>query len=353
MRVGIIVGATVLGLVCLSPPVQSETNVELTATALMMRGINATTLDEGIMNDVLHGRFRQDTKVPVEWPGSLWPNSGSSTITLGQSVAVGTENFLNAIQSTPGEVVAGGMSGSSLVIDEVLRRLAAENNPRADELSFVVVGDANRSMFAGLAGIPLPILDYTVPAIPETPYNVTVVAAEYDGYSDFPDRRWNLLAVANALAGTGVFPGFGSVHYDSIWADLSNLPAKNVTTTVNSQGGVTTTYLIPTADLPLLRPLRAMGVSQQDIDKLTAVLRPIVDSAYVRSDPVPLVSHGHLRQSSSSTTSARSAQAAKSAPSKTRATRPNSAPSTNHGGHSAAAGGTGRKQASAGAGPAS
>jgi hypothetical protein len=105
--------------------------------------------------------------------------------------------------------------------------------------------------------------------------------------------------VINALAGTGlmqqVIPkeivdalgleGFGSVHYDAMFADLGQVPEKNITTTVNSLGGVTTTYLVPTPGLPMLRPLTTLGVPQDVVDSLEKGLRPIVDSGYARNDP--------------------------------------------------------------------
>ena len=70
-----------------------------------------------------------------------------------------------------------------------------------------------------------------------------------------------------------------------MFADLTKIPAANITTSVNALGGVTTTYVVPTADLPMLRPLKALGVPQETIDALETVLRPIIDSAYVRNDP--------------------------------------------------------------------
>jgi hypothetical protein len=75
------------------------------------------------------------------------------------------------------------------------------------------------------------------------------------------------------------------VHYDAMFADLGQVPEKNITTTVNSLGGVTTTYLVPTPDLPMLRPLTTLGVPQDVVDSLEKGLRPIVDSGYARNDP--------------------------------------------------------------------
>ena len=74
-------------------------------------------------------------------------------------------------------------------------------------------------------------------------------------------------------------------NWDSIFANLDTVPAKNVTIEVNTAGGTTTTYLVPTAELPMLYPLHAMGVPQEAINVLNAVLKPIVDAGYSRNDP--------------------------------------------------------------------
>ena len=216
-------------------------------------------------------------------------------------MAVGLETLDTAIRNTPGQKIVVGASGSTLAVNEVMRRLANDpNGPDADEISFVVLGDADRGVFKQLRGLTLPVFDYTVPGVPVTKYDVTVVAGEYDGIGDWPDRPWILLAVLNALAGTGLLQqiidepiveqyrleDWGSVHYDAMFADLDQVPEENITTTVNRKGGTTTTYLIPTADLPLLRPLKNLGVQQNVIDGLEKVLRPIIDSAYIRNDAV-------------------------------------------------------------------
>jgi len=213
-----------------------------------------------------------------------WELSATALIMGGTNGAIHA-----AASSSSGPIVAVGLSEAAQLMDDELWRLAGQaatdpaSAPPADQLSFVLLGDTNRSLLGYLRGLHLPILDYTLPPVPETPYDVTVVAGEYDEFADSPDRPWNLLAVANAIAGSGYFPGFGSVHYDSLWADLSEVPQENITTSVNSQGGVTTTYIVPTPDLPLLRPLPGMGVPQQVVDTLNTALRPIVDLGYRRS----------------------------------------------------------------------
>lgn len=288
-------GAVCLGVVAgvAAPPFAPATysaGVTLTATALIMGGANGGgSIGDGTMRAVLDGRYVNDTRICVEWPAEIAPVYG--TTTLGDSIVIGTDNLDAAIRaqaaSSTEPIVVVGLSQASEVLDAEMRRLAKDpNGPSPDQVSFVVIGDSDRSLLHYFQGLPkLPVLDYAVAPIPVTPYNVTVVAGEYDGFADFPDRWWNVLAVANAIAGTGFFPGFGSVHYASLWANLDQVPASNITVTRNTAGGVTTKYVVPTADLPLLRPLAGMGVPQKVVDQLNVALRPIVDAGYSRNDP--------------------------------------------------------------------
>jgi hypothetical protein len=121
---------------------------------------------------------------------------------------------------------------------------------------------------------------------------------EYDGWADFPDRPWNLLSAFNAIAGSGVIPGFPSEHNATITTDLSQVPDSNITTTTNSAGGTTKTYLVPTPDLPMLRPLRDLGFPAAIVDALNALLKPIVDAGYSRNDPAPAVESADTNRAS-------------------------------------------------------
>ena len=284
----------------ITPLRSDQADVQLATTVMAMGGLGYETLGTDVIAGVLGGRYANaGTLLGLPWPGEMTPWNG--TLTLNESVAVGLENMDAAIRNTPGPKIVAGASGATLVVDEEMRRLANDPTaPPADELSFVVLGDANRGAFRGFTGMKLPIFEYTVPSTPVTKYDLLVLKGEYDGIGDWPDRSWNLLADLNALAATGLLQqiipqdivdkygldAWGSVHRDSMFADLTQVPAKYVTTSTNILGGVTTTYVVPTADLPLLRPLQKLGVDQDVIDNLEKVLRPIIDSAYVRNDPV-------------------------------------------------------------------
>lgn len=257
----------------------------LTATVLFIGGMGWETVDEAHMKAALGGYLDDGDNVfvNVPWPAYLG--------TLGDSVAVGSDNLYAEILKTDGPQIAVGVSGSAMVINEVMRRAAGDPAaPSPEELSFIIIGDGERGLLPALTpffGNTMPFIDYTVQPIPVTPYDVMVVTGEYDGLADWPDRPWNLLADANAVAGSGIIEGFGSMHWDSIWANPTTVPARNVTTSVNAEGGVTTTYLVPSAELPILKPLRDHGVPTPAVDALNAVLRPIVDAGYRRNDPHP------------------------------------------------------------------
>lgn len=276
------------------------------ATVLMLGPTGVPVLSDADMASILNGRYAGDdhTRVNVEWPAQAWPQTGLTSLTVGQSVAAGIEKLEEALEQTSGPTVVLGISQSALVVDAVQRRLAADPNaPGPDQLSFVVVADMNRGngIFTGFRGVFLPVLNYIPELEPVTPHDVLVVAKEYDGWADFPDRSWNLLSTLNAIAGSGIIPGFGSEHNATVSADLSQVPQKNITTTVNSAGGTTTTYLVPTPDLPLLAPLTNLGVPKPVVDTLNNLLKPVVDAGYSRNDGSP-ADHPTTSQLSSAAT---------------------------------------------------
>jgi diacyltrehalose acyltransferase len=239
--------------------------------------------------------YPDDRRVIVDYPGGmmygrlpalLWPHKGLDTITVGESVVAGTKNLDKAIRSTNGPANAIGLSEGTMVLDAEQARLA--NDPTApppDQLSFTTFGDPTRShgfsksvlsMFP--AGTYIPVVNYTVPKPVESQYDNNVVVAAYDGFGDFPDRPWNLISLANAAIGST------TVHTPAAFTNPDDVPPQNITTSTNSRGATTTTYLVPAKHLPLTLPLRYIGVSDQFADQIDDALRPIVDAGYARND---------------------------------------------------------------------
>ncbi len=235
------------------------------STALILGGAGryADLTDEELA-EALGGYFADyDSRVNVPFAG---------TDDFGESIDAATDSMYDAVYSTPGKKTIGGVSQTAPAIAEVLRRLADDPDaPPPSELDAAMYG-APSPFFFHLSGV-----EYQ--PLPETPYNLLVVTAEYDGVADFPDNPFNLLAVVNA------FMGYNQLHYPAAFTDISQVPQEYITTTTNSKGGTTTTVLIPTPVLPLLKPLADMGVSDETVAYLDKILRPLVDSAYHRPEP--------------------------------------------------------------------
>ena len=215
------------------------------------------------LSGVLGGKYDDGPAVSVAFPATV--------VGMDQSVALGADHLVAQIQSSSGERRALGISQGAIAVAEAKRRLMAlpvDQRPASGALTFVAIGDPTRPGHGALSQMGYRTVD--------TPYDTVYFTREYDGFADLPDR-FNVLAIANAAAGiVYVHPYYGQLP--------ANLPEKNVTTTVNGAGGNVTDVLIPTAHLPLLQPLRNLGMN---VDGLEAVLRPMVDAGYSRNDVKP------------------------------------------------------------------
>jgi 3'-(hydroxy)phthioceranyl-2'-palmitoyl(stearoyl)-2-O-sulfo-trehalose (hydroxy)phthioceranyltransferase len=86
----------------------------------------------------------------------------------------------------------------------------------------------------------------------------------------------NLLADLNAVAGAGYYG-----HSATAFSDPAHVAPGDITTTINDKGATTTTYLIRSNELPLVRALVDMaGLPPEAAGPLNAVLKPMVDRAY-------------------------------------------------------------------------
>lgn len=255
----------------------TSTTAAAANTALMVNGIGAGQLTEIAMANILGGMFGKNyVRENVPWPQQSRPVTGLDSLTLTESIAQGVVNLDAELtealaQLGPGEsVTLVGLSAGALVVDDMMRELANDPNaPDKSKIKFVVVADSsrigfNKNRYDGIIGY-----QYRTPV--DSKFDTIAVAAEYDGFADFPDRWWNFLAVANALAGTVV------QHVPTMLTNLSTVPESNITVTTNSLGGVTTSYLIPAKRLPLVILLPFLAPQEAD-------LRKTIDSAYARND---------------------------------------------------------------------
>ena len=243
---------------------------------LFVNGI-AGNVPLGLVKDaILGGAFASYNNTEVDWPQQARPTTGQDSLTLGESVTQGADNLdaalANALtQIGPGEhVTIIGLSAGALVADEQLKRLLADPSaPDKSKLKFVVVADSSRATFNQNRYDNVLNYQYSPPV--DTKYDTVVVVAEYDGFADFPDRVWNIVAVVNAYVGEFLN------HVPSVFTDLSTVAPSDITATTNSLGGVTTKYFIPSEHLPLVELLPFLAPQE-------ASLKQIVDSAYIRND---------------------------------------------------------------------
>lgn len=132
--------------------------------------------------------------------------------------------------------------------------------PPADNVTFILMGNSTRK-YGGA--------DNEFNVSQPSQYHVIDIAREYDPVADFPDNPLNLLALANALS------GFITLH------DYRDVDINDPNNIVWDEGN-TTYVLVPTENLPLLNPLRLIGLNAL-ADQLNGPLKEIVDKGYDRS----------------------------------------------------------------------
>jgi hypothetical protein len=150
--------------------------------------------------------------------------------------------------------------------------------PAGVTLNFTLVGDPsnpNGGLLTRFPGLSLPSLGLTFgTATPDNSFPTRIYTIEYDGFADFPQYPLNLLSDLNA------FMGIAAVHgnYPYLTPDQI-LGATQLTNTV---GPTQTEYfIIPTHNLPLLDPVRAIPIIGNPIaDLVQPDLRVLVDLGY-------------------------------------------------------------------------
>lgn len=225
--------------------------------------------------------FVNDAVSRIDYPASLFG--------MDRSIGVAVKGIVDAVETTPGPVVVAGFSQGAVAVaraKQALMALPPQERPDPGQLSFVTVGDpSGPTGILRKVPVRIPVIGLTPLTAPQTPYDTVTVNAEYDGWGDFPDRPGNLLSVANALLGVVYIHG----RYETVpgGLDVSGVPARNITMTTNTLGGHTTTYLIPTEKLPLVQPLRDLGVPESVVAAIEKPLKARVDAGYRRNDAAP------------------------------------------------------------------
>lgn len=221
----------------------------------------------------------------LETPSQFFPFTGLNSLTYDVSVAQGVTNLHTAIMAqlaAGNEVVVFGTSQSATIATfemRYLQSLPAHLRPGLDELSFTLTGNPNRPDGGILTrfGFSIPQLGFTLSgATPADAYPTVDYAFQYDGVNDFPKYPLNVFATANAIAGI-LFLHSGLI---ALPPDL----ASGVVQPVSSPDVLTTYILLPSQDLPLLVPLRAIPLLGNPLaDLIQPDLRVLVELGYDRT----------------------------------------------------------------------
>ncbi len=269
-RAAAVVGALALIGAANVPPAHAE------STALVMGGTAQPTPTEWAMENALDGILAGSTLVPITTPAEWWPLVG--TLPWDESVAGGEQILLDAITETDGSIIVFGYSQGAYIASLAAATLAGRADaPDPDRITFILTANPGRpGGFLSLLPLGTNILGttYTGGLQPASPYDVIDVAYEYDGIARSPKNPLRVLAGLNAILGAVYFHG----RYSQV--DLDDIPESDITRVPNEAGGVTSYYLVRQPNLPLLQPLRELGVDKRFVDGLNSFLTPFVKAAY-------------------------------------------------------------------------
>jgi hypothetical protein len=212
----------------------------------------------------------------------LYPQSGVKDLTLDISVARGVTALDNAINlaihpGTTESVAVFGISQSALVASHEMPKLLAEGFT-PEQVSFVLTGNElnpNGGILSRFPGLSIPSVGTTFGgATPSNDFPTTIWTREYDGFADFPQYPIDVFADLNAVFGIAFVHG----------TYLTLTPTQLASAFPLSQSGapsMTTYMMIPTQNLPLLDPVRAIPVIGNPLaDLVQPDLRYLVNWGY-------------------------------------------------------------------------
>jgi hypothetical protein len=293
----------------MSVPFAQADDADDPLNALMMGGTTAPTPSEFWQDTIVTDYI--DPATGANYTPVLVPTPESLATT---SVPTGLADLQAAMAQQqaidPGQpyLVEGYSQSAQIAVDEKIQLMQAGQHPDA---TFLVLGDPNRpdggiderfdGMYTPGLGGGNGALDGAEPTDAGIP--TIDIANQYDPVADYPQFPINPVADLNALLGLiyahaaygdGVFPE----EIPALWPPSAPLTGPfadeyvlGSTEIVKQVDGDTTFYFIPTTELPLLDPLRSLGVPEPVLNIIQPALQVIVEAGYDRSipfgDPTP------------------------------------------------------------------
>jgi hypothetical protein len=211
----------------------------------------------------------------------------------------------------PGQpyLVEGYSQSASIAVleKEDLALIDADQRP---DVTFLLLGNPNQpdgGLVERFVGLDIPGIGPAFNGAMPTDVGVSTIdiTNQYDGFADIPEFPINPIADLNAVLGIayahgayggGVFPeelpfmwppdSPASAPLEGPYADEYVLGSTQI---VQQIDGDTTFYFIPTTDLPLLDPLRSLGVPEPVLNIFQPALQVLVEYGYDRDVPMDTV----------------------------------------------------------------
>jgi hypothetical protein len=305
LGIAMLAGASVALMSMISAPLSRADDPDDPLAALMMGGTTMPTPSEFWQDTIITDYIDPATGgnySPVLVPT---PESGAST-----SLPVGLADLQAAMAQQPANqpyLVEGYSQSAQIAIDEKVDLMQSGSPP--PDVTFLLLGSGNRpdggflERFSGLVIPGATGFDFNGAEPTDAGIPTIDIANQYDGNADFPEYPINVVAELNALLGfiyqhAGYGDGPLPEEVPAIWPPSEPLSGPfaseyvlGSTETVKQVDGDTTFYFIPTTDMPLLDPLRSLGVPESVLNIFQPALQVIVEAGYDRSipfgDPTP------------------------------------------------------------------
>ena len=242
--------------------------------------IPPATFVADVVNKYVVPNFPAGLVQALAMPAGEYPDSGIKDLPQNISIARGVTILNNAIQQ---QLLAGntvnvlGYSQGANIASLEMQLLDPSGTPSSLPINFVLLGNSmnpNGGWDARFPGLSLPTLGFsTLGSAPSNDFVTKVYTLEYDGWADFPRYPIDIFSDLNAIAGmVTVHTGYESLTPTQIGSAVT-LPTEGPT--------LTTYYMIPNPDLPLLDPVRFIPyVGNPIADLVQPVLTPLVNWGY-------------------------------------------------------------------------
>jgi hypothetical protein len=252
--------------------------------SLIMGDTGMPTPSQQYLNEVydlyISPNFTTGNLQALTTPEQIYPLTGVKSSTLGQSVSQGVTVLNNAIFQAHDNGITRinvfGYSQSAVIVSLEMPKLLAAGIPSTD-VNFVLIGDPmnpNGGMFTRFPGLSLPSLGATFSGgTPVNDYPTVIYTGEYDGFADFPRYPIDFLADVNAV--------MGILYVHNVYPTFTPAQLASAVQLSTSEPTMTSYYMIPTENLPLLDPVRAIPYLGQPIaDLLQPDLTYLVNWGY-------------------------------------------------------------------------